>query len=184
MTPAMRNLLAAALLLSAGAATAQTSALKSHDTEAPIDVDAERIEVRDRENQAVFSGDVKIKQASLNLDAATVKVFYSRAKGSSSPVIRRLDAQGGVKLTSPSETATSRYGIYDVTAKTITMVGNVVLTRGDSVLRGQRLAIDLESGRSTLDAAGGQASATKPGETPVPGGRVSGRFVVPPREAK
>lgn len=175
----MRPALAALLLIAATGAGAQTSALKGHDTDAPIDVDAARIEVRDRENQALFSGDVKVRQASLNLDAATVKVSYSRAKGSSSPVIQRLDAQGGVKLTSPSETATSRTGIYDVASKQITMLGNVVLTRGDSVLRGQRLAIDLDSGRSTLDGAGGVAA--RPGQPAQPGGRVSGRFVVPAR---
>lgn len=177
MSSAMRRL-ALLLALSASPALAQTSALKNHNTDAPIDVDAARIEVRDRESQAIFTGDVKIRQASLNLDAAAVKVFYSRARGSTSPEIQRLDAQGGVKLTSPSERATSRTAIYDVAQKQITMLGNVVLTRGESILRGQRLAIDLESGRSTLDGAG---TAARPGQ-PATGGRVSGRFVVPQRK--
>ncbi|RKH74980.1 OstA family protein, partial [Corallococcus praedator] len=71
-----------------------------------------------------------------------------------------------------------RYAIYDVTQKQITMIGDVVLNRGASQLRGQRLAIDLDTGRATLDGAGG---AARPGAAPAPGGRVSGRFVVPPR---
>jgi len=49
------------------------------------------------------------------------------------------------------------------------------------VLRGQRLAIDLATGRSTLDGAG---NAAKPGAAPGDTGRVTGRFVVPQRPAK
>ncbi len=158
-------------------AAAQTSALKGHDTNAPIDVDAARIEVRDNDAQAIFSGTVKIRQGTLTLDADTVKVAYQRI-GNGDPSIQRLDARGSVRLVSPSERATGRTAIYDVTAKMITMIGDVVLTRGDSQLRGDRLAINLTTGRSTLD---GKAGATVPGVPGAPGGRVTGRFVVPPR---
>lgn len=164
------------VLLVAGGASAQTSALKNHDTDAPIDFDAARIEVRDKENQALLSGDVKIRQGNMTLDADTVKIFYARpARGN--PSVRRLDAQGNVRLVSPSERATGRYGIYDVIEKQVTLIGDVVLNQGESQLRGQRLAIDLDSGRSTLDGASSGGTPGKPGA----GGRVSGRFVVPPR---
>ena len=169
------------LALFAAPAFAQTSALKGHDTNAPIDVDAARIEVRDNDAQAVFSGDVKIRQAELTLDADSVKVLYQRA-GKGDPQIQRLDARGNVRMTSPSERASGRTAIYDVPARIITVLGDVVLTRGDSVLRGERLAINLESGRSTLDGRGSAAPAA-PG-APAAGGRVSGRFVVPQRTTK
>lgn len=155
-----------------------TSALKNHDTRAPIDIDAARIEVRDQERQAIFSGDVNVRQGAMTLDAAQIRVFYERAKDNN-PVILRVDAEGGVRLTSPSERAQARYGIYDVEQRQLTMVGDVVMTRGDSVLRGQRLAIDLDNGRSTLDGAGtGSTAAGTPSA-----GRVTGRFVVPERRS-
>ena len=96
-------------------------------------------------------------------------MFYER-EGGGNPTILRIDAQGGVSLATPSERARSSYGIYDVTQRQLTMIGDVVLTQGDSVLRGQRLAIDLDSGRSTLDGASGSTRS-----------RVTGRFVVPQR---
>jgi len=166
----------ACLLLVGTSAAAQTSALRGHDTDAPIDFDAARIEVRNADSQAVLSGDVKIRQSDMTLDADNVTIFYDRPK-TGNPTVKRLDAKGNVRLTSPSENATGRYGIYDVTQKQITLIGDVVLKQGDSQLRGQRLAIDLDSGRSTLDGAsrGGTDAA------PAAGGRVSGRFVVPPR---
>jgi len=164
-----------ALALAAPAASQSglaNSALANHDTKAPIDIDAARIEVRDRENQAIFSGNVKVDQAQLELNAEQLRVFYERGRGSELAILR-IDAEGGVALNSPSERARSAYAVYDVEDRQITMIGNVVLTRGDSVLRGQRLAIDLENGRSTLDGAA----------TGTAGTRVTGRFVVPERRA-
>ena len=171
-----------ALLFGLAAPVAAQSALKHHDTDAPLDVDAKSIDVLDAKGQAVWSGDVHITQGDMKLDADTVTVFYSRAKKGGDPVIDRLDAQNNVKLVTPSETATGRYGIYDVGRKTVTLVGAVTLSHGDSVLHGQRLAIDLDSGRSRLDGASTGAAAT-PGAPAPSGGRVTGRFVVPERKS-
>ncbi|TPE59142.1 lipopolysaccharide transport periplasmic protein LptA [Sandaracinobacter neustonicus] len=170
-------LITAALLapLAAAPAMAQgitTSALRGLDNKAPIDVDADRIDVLDQQNQAIFTGNVRVRQGNLTLEADRIKVAYSRpAKGD--PVIQRLDADGNVRLATPSERATSRFGIYDVDKRILTLIGNVVLTQGTTKVQGNRLTIDLASGRSTLD---GKTS------TGQPGSRVSGRFAVPDRK--
>lgn len=183
MMPCRR--LATALLLAVAAtvvgspAIGQTSALAKHNTDAPVDFDADRVEASDNDQQALLTGSVRITQGTLTLNADQVKMFYRRAPGKQ-PEIQRMDASGNVRLTSPSERASGRYGIYDVTQRVITLTGNVVLTRGESVLRGQHLSIDLDSGRSTLDSAGGGTGGGK-AVAPASGGRVSGRFVVPPR---
>jgi len=148
----------------------RTSALKGLDTGAPIDVDANRIEIRDASNQAIFTGAVVIRQARLTLNAERVTVSYVRE--GENPEMQRLDARGAVKLVSPSETVTSTSAIYDVPGRIITMVGNVILNRQGSVLNGQRLVLDLASGRTSFDGR----SATDPG------GRVTGRFLVPEKK--
>lgn len=168
--------LAAALALAGLPAGAQSglgnSALRGHDNRSPIDINAQRIEVRDLERQAIFTGDVAVAQGAMQLSAERIRVFYERI--GTDLEIRRLDADGGVRLSSPSEKASARYGVYDVNNRTLTFLGDVVLNRGESVLRGQRLVIDLDSGRSTLD---GRASA----DGRDAGGRVTGRFVLPKR---
>ena len=174
----IRRLLSFALLAVAAPVLAQTTSLKNHDTDAPIDVDARAIDVLDQNSKAIFTGDVRMVQGTMKLNADTVTVFYDRTNKTGDPTIQRLDAQNNVKLVTPTETASGRYGVYDVAQKTITLVGAVTLTRGDSILHGQRLSVDLVSGRSKLDGA---ATSSAPGTTAAPGGRVSGRFVVPPR---
>jgi len=156
--------------------TAQ-SALRGHNADAPITVDAKTFDSDYAKNRAIWSGDVRITQGDLRLDADTVTILYTLGKKGGDPQIDRIDAQNNVKLVTPSETASGRIGIYDTVHRTITLIGGVTLTHGDSVLRGQRLAIDLDSGRSRLDGA---ATAGTPGK-PAENGRVKGTFVVPPR---
>lgn len=146
------------------------SALKGHDSNAPVDVAADRIEVQDRSDRAVFAGNVHVRQQELTLDTTRLTVAYSSA---GSIQIRRLDASGGVVVKSPSETARGDFGIYDLDRKLITLVGAVQLNRAGSQINGQRLTIDLNSGRAVVD--GGPAGVGQSG------GRVTGHFTVPKR---
>lgn len=155
-----------------GLAHAQSgvSALKGHDSDAPVDVAADRIEVQDRADRAIFVGNVQVRQAELTLATERLTVAYTNEEGVQ---IQRLDAAGGVVVRSPSETATGNFGIYDLDRRLITLVGDVKLVRGGSQVNGQRLVIDLESGRAVID--GGPRGVNQGG------GRVTGRFTVPQR---
>ncbi len=46
-------------------------------------------------------------------------------------------------LTSKDQSATGNYGIYDSKAQTFVMTGNVVLTQGKNVVKGDKLTVDL-----------------------------------------
>jgi lipopolysaccharide export system protein LptA len=162
--------LAAVPLASLALAQEPVSALKGHNPDAPIDVAADRIEVQDRSDRAVFVGNVHVKQAELTLDTSRLTVAYSSTGGIQ---IQRLDASGGVTVRSPSETARGDFGIYDLDRKLITLMGAVQLNRGGSQINGQRLTIDLNSGRAVVD--GGPAGVGQSG------GRVTGHFTVPKR---
>ena len=176
MSPMVRSLFIAVSLISAATvatiavAADPVSALKGHDSSAPVDVTADRIEVQDRSDRAIFAGNVHVKQASLSLDTERLTVAYSSGGGVQ---IRRLDASGGVTVRSPSETARGDFGIYDLDRKLITLVGAVQLNRGGSQISGSRLVIDLSSGRAVIDGG-----APGVGQS---GGRVTGHFTVPQR---
>lgn len=168
-------LIAPVALTAAAAALAQSSepvsALKGHNSNAPIDVQSDRIEVQDRADRAIFVGNVHVTQDQLTLDTARLTVAYTSSGGVQ---INRLDASGGVTVRSPSETARGSLGIYDLDRKLITLVGNVVLQRQGSQINGQRLTIDLDSGRAVID--GGPAGVGQRG------GRVTGHFTVPQKK--
>lgn len=151
------------------------SALKGHNSNAPVDVTAERIEVQDRADRAIFAGNVHVTQAELTLETPRLTVAYSGGQGGGSSVqIRRLDAAGGVVVRSPSETARGDFGIYDLDRKLITLIGNVQLSRQNDRVSGARLVIDLDSGRAVVD--GGPPGVNQSG------GRVTGHFTVPQQQ--
>jgi len=168
-------------LLSAGTGgdAAQAQALANHNSSAPVDFAANSIEVQDRSDRVVVSGNVRVTQAGMTLTAARMTVAYSRQGGTE---VNRLDATGGVVVTKGDERASGNVAIYDLDRRLITMVGNVELRQRGNQLRGGRMVIDLNSGRATVD---GRGAARGPDGNPIQGGtggRVTGTFTVPERK--
>ena len=145
----------------------------------PPNYAADRIELQDKQNRVVLSGNVDITQAGLTLRAARTTVAYTDA---GSLQIQRIDATGGVVVTRGNERASGDVAVYDFNRKIITMAGNVALRRGTDTLNGGRLVIDLTTGISNIDGRAGVSAASasagiQPGART--GGRVSGSFSVP-----
>ncbi len=142
-------------------------AIAAHNSNAPVDFSADRIELQDRQNRVVLSGDVRIEQAGLTLNAGRTTVSYS---DSGELEIERIDATGGVIVTRGNESARGSVAVYDFGRRMIIMSGNVSLRRGGDTLNGGRLVIDLRTGLSSVDGSSGGSGR---------GGRVSGTFQVP-----
>ena len=152
----------------ASLAGAQTIA--GFDSTQPVNYAADRIELQDRQNRVVLSGDVVITQGDLRLTAGRTTVAYT---DTGSLQIQRIDATGGVTVTRGAERAQGAAGVYDFNRRVIILSGGVALRRGNDTLNGGRLTIDLNTGLSSVDGAGAPATGQ------APGGRVSGSFTVP-----
>ncbi len=174
----MRKFAPLALLVPLLAVPASGQALKGHNAKAPVDVAADRIEVQDRSDRAIFSGNVRVSQAGLNLNAARLTVAYDRSGGGAD--IQRLDASGGVTVTSATESASGDFAVYDLPKRLITVVGGVTLVQGGNRVNGGRLVIDLDTGRAVIDGNASGPSGT-PGIEGGGGGRVTGHFTVTKR---
>jgi lipopolysaccharide export system protein LptA len=142
----------------------------------PVKIEANALEVRDKDKTAVFSGNVLVQQGDTQMRCKELTVHYNAEALPAQPAstqavapqqIRKLVASGGVIITSKDQRATGNVGIYDTRANTVTLSGNVVVVQGPNVLRGDKLIVDLTSGLSRLEAEG---KATAPG-------RVHGLFV-------
>lgn len=149
--------------------------LGGHDSNAPVNYAADRIELQDRQDRVVLSGNVDVTQGGLRLRTARVTVAFTNEGALK---IQRMDATGGVLVTRGNESARGNVAIYDFNRRIITMVGDVSLKRGSDTLNGGRLVIDLASGVSSVD---GRASGSSPalGGGSGSGGRVSGTFSAP-----
>ncbi|CAN5762770.1 hypothetical protein BH11PSE6_BH11PSE6_09360 [soil metagenome] len=169
------RLIALAALFAASSAVAQSR----HNSAAPIDFGADHIELQDKANRAILSGNVSVRQAEMTLNAARMTVAYTGQVVDGSPQVSRLDAAGGVTVTRPQQTARSQFAVYDLNRRVITMLGNVSLLQGGNTVNGARLTINLDTGRAVID--GSSVGGTAPDGTTTRGGRVTGTFSVPKR---
>jgi lipopolysaccharide export system protein LptA len=159
-----RNLLRALplTLALAGPSAIAAEGFAGHDSNQPVNYAADRIELQDKAQRVVLSGNVQITQGDLTLRAPRTTVSYSNQGGLK---IQRLDAAGGVDVRRGDETARGDVAVYDFNARVITMVGHVTLQRaGGDTLRSGRMVIDLKTHNTVTDTG--------------PGGRVTGTFSV------
>lgn len=165
-----------ALALSAGIGAGLAPAQESgpfggfkHDSNEPIEIVSDTLEVRQAESIAIFAGTVEAAQGTLRLNADKVTVAYDQEEqNSETGAIRNMKAEGNVFLTNGAETATGRFAEYDVVSGKMFMRGEVILTQGGNAIAGERLNIDLNTGRAQME---GGVSATGQG-----GGRVKSVF--------
>jgi lipopolysaccharide export system protein LptA len=148
---------------------AEAQAIAGFNSNQPVDYAADRIELQDRQNRVVLSGDVVITQGDLRLTAGRTTVSYT---DEGSLRIQRIDATGGVTVTRGNEAARGAAGVYDFNRRVIILSGGVALRRGRDTLNGGRLTIDLNSGLSSVDGGGAPGAQGSRG-------RVTGTFSVP-----
>ncbi|KAB7614540.1 lipopolysaccharide transport periplasmic protein LptA [Amylibacter sp. SFDW26] len=118
----------------------------SRNAALPVEATADNLQVNSQENSAVFSGNAKVVQGILNLNANTITVFFEEeAKNISS-----VDALGNVKFTNGTETAEARSANFNVTTQTILFTGNVILRQAQTVLTGNQLTYNITTGRSKM----------------------------------
>lgn len=82
--------------------------------------------------------------------------------------IDRIDADGNVVVTTPTDVARGSKGVYDLDSNIATLTGDVRITRGQNQLNGQVAEVNLNTGISRVLSGGPQGGAE---------GRVRGLFV-------
>lgn len=175
MTVLKRLALVVAASCLASAVQAQTfsdsfAGFGSNDGE-PIEIEASELLVEDNNNTATFVGDVVVIQGETSLETERLKVFYagsgaSTGEGAVQQRISRLEAEGGVFVTSKDQTAKGDAASFDMTEEIMVMTGReVVLSQGPNVVVGNKLTVNLKTGQANLTAA--KASTSDGGRVKV-----------------
>lgn len=122
----------------------------------PILIESDRLEVRENDNIAIFSGNVSVVQGKTLLKSKKLRVFYADDGGSAatgSANIDRLEAEGRVYVKSDAQVATGDRGTYDMKSEVMVLSGkNVVLTEGENSAVGCKLTIHTKSGLAQLES--------------------------------
>jgi lipopolysaccharide export system protein LptA len=170
----------------------------SQNRDQPIQIEAAELEMRDKKNEATFSGNVKVVQGDTTMTSKTLVVFYDSAPAPAAPAaagkaktakaapmqaatpgpsgsssIKRLEASGNVVVIQKDQVVTGDNAIFDTKTNLITMLGGIVLTQGKNVLRGDRLLVDMTTGVSRVESDSGRVQglfqSSSPGGPLIPG---------------
>jgi lipopolysaccharide export system protein LptA len=146
----------------------------------PISIDADKLVYFDKEQKAIYSGNVVVVQGDTKMTCTVMTVYLDRSpqpadpkappapSGASGPSqnsgIKRLEAAGPVTVVSKTQVATGDNAIYDKPQDKVFLIGHVTLSDGQNVTKGDKMTYDLKNGQATIDTNGGKT------------GRVHGQF--------
>lgn len=158
----------AVLSLCAGAAIAQEPAGRMSglqlDGDQPIEIESDRLEVRDNEGIAIFTGNVSVVQGETLLKSGRMTVYYVKdeaageaaaAPSTGSSDIERLEVEDSVYVKTATQVATGDRGTFNMLTDELTLSGSeVVLTEGENVIVGCQLTVQMSTGVAQLDGCG------------------------------
>ena len=126
----------------------------------PIDITADELELVDAQHLAIWRGDVEALQGRNRMRADVLNIYFSGepsaasastgAPGRNWGKVQKVVSEGNVFFISPSQTARGDHGLYDLASNSITITGDVIVSQGQSVVHGDKMIIDVKSGRATM----------------------------------
>ena len=146
------GLLALAL---ASAAQAQLA----RNSRAPVDITADQLELVNSQCSAIYRGGAEALQETSRLRADQLKIIYAPApagagKNSCSSDLLRMEAVGSVFYVTPDQRVRGDRAVYDAKAQTLTVTGSVAASRGQDVMKGERLVVNTVSGDARMEGGG------------------------------
>jgi lipopolysaccharide export system protein LptA len=155
-------------------AASGNSLLPGGNSKEPISIDADKLNYYDKEQKAIYTGNVVVIQGDSKMTCSVMTIFLAKADtpaaGAANPTpqpaaaqpggdigtpggsqVRHMDASGPVTIVSKTQVATGDRASYDKTQNKVWLFGNVTLSDGGNVSKGDRLTYDLTSGEAIID---------------------------------
>ena len=122
------------------------------DNDQPIQIEADKLEIIDKENTALLTGNVSVVQGKTIMKASRIKVFYLRSnqKGATKSGIRKIEASGKVAVRSDDNRVSADRATVDMVSENVLMTGNVIVSQGQNVLRGCNVTVNLRTNVSKI----------------------------------
>jgi lipopolysaccharide export system protein LptA len=181
-------------------------ALPGTNSHQPISIDAAKLDYYDKQQKLVYTGSVVAVQGDSTLKASELIIYLSKddpkagaaqagasqaagenaaAAGASAAApgagssVKHMDAKGPVTLVSKDQIGTGDNGSYDKDENKVTLTGNVTLSQGTNVTKGDKLVYDLTTGQAQVFSGQtygrvksiftpGSGAPGAPGDAPAP----------------
>ena len=153
--------------------------LPGGNSKEPISIEADKLVYFDKEQKAIYSGNVVAIQGDTRLTCSIMTVHMTKTAAPGAPAagavagatavkvadagpassaesssVSHLDCAGPVTVLSKTQTATGDSAVYDKPQNKIWILGHVTLSDRGNVTKGDKLTYDLTSGQATVDTGG------------------------------
>ncbi|WP_296711778.1 LptA/OstA family protein [Rhodoblastus sp.] len=150
----------------------------------PINVSANKLDYFDKEQKAVYTGNVVAVQGETRLNASVLTIYFDRkptagasgtapaakeGPGGANSGLRRMEGKGPISITNKDQIGTGDALVYDKPQNKFMLIGNVALSQGENVTRGDQLTYDLSTGQAIVTSKGRVHTLIVPGEDAKPG---------------
>lgn len=160
----------AVTLVAAGPASAQLA----QNSDAPVDISADQLEVVNTQCLATYRGAAEAMQDTARLRAEVLKIFYKTRQAPTGPQtsaaqaagatgamggkcdsqLDRMEAIGSVYYVTPQQRVRGDSAVYEAGSDTLTLTGDVIAIQGQNVLRGSKLVIRISTGDAQMQSGG------------------------------
>jgi len=162
-TCAVAGLVASLLVASLNAGYAQQTSRSfsrlALTNDQPIQIESDRLEIREQQGTALFTGNVKVVQGETVMQSGEMTVYYvgeSADNAAEGPdTIDRIEVADKVFVQSGTQQATGDTGSFDMISEVLVLSGEqVVLSDGGNVFVGCKLTVRMRDGEAQLESCG------------------------------
>ena len=120
-----------------------------------VNIESDQMELFESKNLAIFRGNVRARQNDVRLNSTNLTATFVKTKGGGTDVTLLETKGGGVKIVTSSQTITGDRMTMNVKANTAVVTGNVTVIQGTSVVKGEKLNVNLNTNESKFSGVPG-----------------------------
>lgn len=166
----MKSILGFALFCLAGMILSAPANAQLSRQGGKIQVGADQLDVAERDNQAIYIGNVDVVQGDARLRADRLIINFgsssdddTRAAGVAGGFgdLTNMLAEGEVFYITPDLRARGDRGVYTASTDTVVLTGNVIVSRGQDIAKSECLTLNITAGQSTLGCVSDDTSGER-----------------------
>jgi lipopolysaccharide export system protein LptA len=148
----------------AQAPTQSGSLLPGSNSKEPINIAADKLDYFDKEQKAIYSGNVVVVQGDTRLNASILTIMFDRknstaktsGQNSTNSNLRWMKGQGPITIVNKDQVGVGDSLEYDKLKDKFFLKGNVSLSQGENITKGDELVYDLQTGQAVVSVASGK----------------------------
>ncbi|HHO76902.1 MAG TPA: hypothetical protein ENN05_10810 [Deltaproteobacteria bacterium] len=117
-----------------------------------VEIEADRLDIDTSQGKAVFQGSVKAAKGDIIVNSQMLTLFYDNK----TQKVTSLIAEREVFVLWQDKEATCSQAVYSLDREIMELTGDVIITKGEETLSGQKVIVDMASETQVVEGSGGR----------------------------